>query len=487
MKAMIITSEKSIYLFCAAVCLMLMACEPETVSTKKPNIVIVFADDQRGKTIHALGNDEIITPNLDTLVSEGLSFANAFIMGSHSGAVCQPSRIMLLAGKYLNNLKRNGYIIPESDSLIGESLVKAGYNTFGIGKYHSAPESYTRAFSDGKDIFFGGMHDQWNVPLNSYASLENYEPNQRPVIDDFFYSKEMTYEKGEYMYGGKHSTDIFTQAAVEYIRNYDSDKPFFIYTALMTPHDPRTTHQKYFDLYDTFAISLPPNFLPQHPFDNGEMKVRDEMLAPFPRTPQIVKEHLRDYYALITHNDDRLGDIIAVLKEEGMYENTIIIYSGDNGLAVGQHGLFGKQNLYEHSINIPLILRGKGIPVNQRSEAFVYLTDLYPTICEMLGISIPPSVDGTSFYDLLQDPGKSHHEYITTTYKSYQRAIRDVQYKLIKYHVNDERQTQLFDLINDPYEITDLSENTDYQDEILRLEAKLAEQLKLFNDTLWVE
>jgi len=484
---MTIIKQNLLLIFTLAIFATITGCTPEKPDTTKPNIVFVFADDQRGETIHALGNSEIITPNLDKLVAEGASFTNAYIMGSHSGAVCQPSRIMLLTGKYLNNLVRNGYKIPESDSTLGESLQQAGYNCFGIGKYHSEPKSYYRIFNNGHNIFFGGMHDQWNVPLNSYESIEDYERNMRPVINDFLYKKDITYELGEYMFGGKHSTDIFAETAVDFIKNYDSDKPFFLYTALMTPHDPRTTHQKYFDMYDTATISIPPNFFPQHPFDNGEMRVRDEMLAPFPRTKPVVKEHLRDYYALITHNDERLGNIIDALKTKGIYNSTIIIYSGDNGLAVGQHGLFGKQNLYEHSINVPLIISGKGIPANQRSNAFVYLTDLYPTLCEMLGIVIPQSVDGSSFNSIFGEPENAHHKYIVTTYKSYQRAIRDTQYKLIKYHVNNKKHIQLFDLRNDPYETNDLSKNTDYAQDLQRLDAQLAEHLKMFNDTIWVE
>jgi arylsulfatase A-like enzyme len=227
--------------------------------------------------------------------------------------------------------------------------------------------------------------------------------------------------------------------------------------------------------------------MPQHPFDNGEMRVRDEMLAPFPRTKSVIKEHLRDYYALITHNDDRLGSIIDALKAKGIYENTIIIYSGDNGLAVGQHGLFGKQNLYEHSTNIPLIITGPGIPVNARAEAFVYLTDMYPTLCQMLDIPIPQSVDGSSFYHVFNDPGADHHQFITTTYKANQRAIRDNRFKLIRYRVNDQEHMQLFDLIEDPYETTNLVVESFYSGELDRLNKSMFEQLKQFNDTIWVK
>jgi arylsulfatase A-like enzyme len=238
-------------------------------------------------------------------------------------------------------------------------------------------------------------------------------------------------------------------------------------------------------MYDTAKISLPPNFYPEHPFNNGELKIRDEMLAPFPRTGPVVKEHLRDYFALITHNDEKLGEIIAALREKGFYENTIIIYSGDNGLAVGQHGLMGKQNLYEHSTGVPLIFAGKGINENQVSKAMIYLTDLYPTLCEMIGIPVPPSVDGSSFKESLEDPAKGHHDYIVTTYRHFQRAIRADHFKLIQYNVEGEKRIQLFDLENDPWEINDLSMKQEYKDTIDKLSIELEEQMKKLNDTIW--
>ena len=480
-------NRKLILLITVLLILAFQGCREGKVLHNPPNIVFVFADDQRAGTVHALGNQEIITPNLDTLVAEGMTFTNTYIMGSYVGAVCQPSRAMLLTGKYLNNLTRNGSVIPETDTLLGQTLQKAGYNCYGIGKYHSDPASFARSFNDGRDIFFGGMNDHWNVPLNSYASLKNYKPRNRPVIYNWQNSNEVTYEQGEYTYGGKHSAEIFAEAAIGFIRNYDSEKPFFIYTALMTPHDPRSTYQKYFDRYDTAQLSTPPNFMPQHPFDNGAMRIRDEMLAPFPRTKPVVKEHIRDYYALITHNDDKLGEIITALKEKGVYENTLIIYSGDNGLALGQHGLFGKQNLYEHSTKVPLIISGKGVPAGQKTDAFVYLTDLFPTICDILNIPVPSSADGSSFYHLFKDPRSRHREYIVTTYSSFQRAIRDDRFKLIKYNVKGVRHVQLFDLEQDPYETSNLAGDINYEEDLLRLDENLDEQLLLLKDTLWTD
>ena len=453
--------------------------------TKKPNILFILADDQRANTINYLGNEELITPNLDTLAMEGTSFMNTYIMGSYSGAVSQPSRAMLITGKYLNNLQNGGKIIPPAHVSIGSTLQQYGYNSFGTGKYHSNPESFQQCFNQGDDIFFGGMYDQWNVPLNSYESINDTLMNQRPVIENFYQNNKITYKKGEYMNSGKHSTDIFTQATIDYIKNYDSEKPFFIYTAFMTPHDPRTTHQQYIDMYDTANISIPPNFAGEHPFDIGDMRIRDEVLAGFPREKTEVKQHIRDYYALITHNDACVGKIIRALKKKGLYENTVIIYSGDNGLALGQHGLMGKQNVYEHSTKVPLILAGKNIPANNKNNSLVYLNELYPTICDLINIPIPSSVDGESFFRQISNPDKPHHDYILTSYKSYQRAIRDKRYKLIKYNVKGTKNQQLFDLLNDPFETTNLMNTDSLKSTLTLLEDALTKQLEKYNDTVW--
>lgn len=454
------------------------------VRSKRPNIILVLADDQRANTIHYLGNDEIITPNLDELAKDGMAFTNAYIMGSYTGAVCQPSRAMLLTGKYLNNLEKGGKIIPKDHEMLGETLQKAGYNSFGTGKYHSNPESFQNCFNQGADIFFGGMYDQWNVPLHSYNSISDSALNQRPVIENFYRNNEVSYKRGEYMHSGRHSTDIFTDATLEYIKNYDSDKPFFIFTSFMTPHDPRSTYKKYMDLYDTANIGIPPNFAVEHPFEIGDMKIRDEMLAGFPREIPEVKQHIRDYYALITHNDESLGNIINALKENGQYENTVVIYSGDNGLGLGQHGLMGKQNVYEHSTKIPLIIKGRNIPKNKVNDGLVYLNDLFPTICDMISIEIPASVDNKSFYGQLTGK-KAGREYILTGYKSYQRAVRDAQYKLIKYDVHGVQRMQLFDLKNDPYETTDLSKIDSLKENIDALEKAMENLLTELNDTIW--
>ena len=160
-------------------------------------------------------------------------------------------------------------------------------------------------------------------------------------------------------------------AAIDFIDKMDSDQPFFTYVSFLAPHDPRVMPERFKEMYKPEDMELPPNFMGGHPFDNGALHIRDEELAAFPRNPEEVKEHIAEYYAMITHLDYEIGRVIQKLEEKGLLENTIVVFAGDNGLAVGQHGLFGKQSCYEHSNRVPLIFAGPGIPQGEKRDAYV--------------------------------------------------------------------------------------------------------------------
>ena len=187
----------------------------------------------------------------------------------------------------------------------------------------------------------------------------------------------------------------FADAAIEFIRRKPK-KPFFLHVNFTAPHDPLFMPPGYERKYDSQKIPLPPNFLPEHPFDHGNFEGRDEKLLPWPRTPKDVREDLAVYYAVISHMDEHLGRILAALEETGLAQDTFVIFTSDHGLAMGSHGLRGKQNMYEHTVGVPLIFRGPGIPRGSRSEAQCYLRDLYPTVCDLAGIPVPPTVQGRS-------------------------------------------------------------------------------------------
>jgi arylsulfatase A-like enzyme len=207
-------------------------------------------------------------------------------------------------------------------------------------------------------------------------------------------------------------------------------------------------------------MEIPGNFLPIHPFDHGNFDGRDEELLAWPRTEEAIRDLLRVYYSVIDDMDAQIGRIIATLKQTGQYENTIIIFASDHGMSCGSHGLRGKQCQYEHTINVPLIFAGPGIPANTSSDAQVYLRELYPTTCDLVGATIPATVTARSFAPVLKEETEAHHDDIFGYFTDTQRMVRDDEgWKLIRYPQIDHR--QLFDLSQDPLELTNLAESTE--------------------------
>jgi len=458
-----------------------MAPGPEHASIPKPNILFFFTDDQRFDTIRALGYDQVSTPNIDRLVARGASFVNAYIMGGSCGAVCMPSRAMLMTGRTLYRLQGQGQGIPEDHVLLGEALQQAGYATFGTGKWHNGPAAYARSFTAGDEIFFGGMEDHWNVPACRFDPTGQYDLEQ-PVVKDAWYSNEVTYRRCDHIRPGKHSSELFAEAAIDFLDGYNAEQPFFMYLSFMAPHDPRTMPREFLEMYDPDEIELPPNCYPEHPFDNGELRVRDEKLAPWPRTPQEIRRHTAEYYAMISHLDAQIGRVLEALERTGQTNNTIIILAGDNGLAIGRHGLMGKQNMYDHSLHVPLLISGPGIPAGKQSDAYCYLLDIYPTLCDLVGVPIPDTVEGKSLVPAMEG-SDSIRDTLLFAYRDVQRAVQDREYKLIEYVVEGKRTTQLFDLQADPSEINDLSQEPSLAGHIGELRQELRRWQTELDDT----
>ncbi len=413
------------------------AAQPPADRNQRPNVLFIFTDDQRWDTIRALGNPEINTPNTDRLVHEGFTFSNSYCMGSMVGAVCLPSRTMLATGRSLWRIPENprAKTAPPGVPLLPVLINEAGYVTFHCGKAGNACTFSNAAF-------------QTNILME------------------------------------KRSADSATECgnhAVEFLRTHDGSKPFFMYLAPPVPHDPRLAPPEFVNLYDPAKITLSRNFMPQHPFDNGELQIRDEMLAAFPRTPEEMRQHLADYYATISHMDAQVGRILDVVNERGWSDNTVVIFSSDQGLAVGgRHGLMGKQNLYDH-VRPPLVFAGPGIP-HGRSEALVYLYDLFPTICDLAGAPVPAAIEGKSLLPVIHGRQTKVRDWLLGAYRDCQRMVRDDRWKLMAYNAGGVKKTQLFDLANDPDELKNLADDPQYAAERSRLEKLLAQARKEFGD-----
>jgi choline-sulfatase len=282
-----------------------------------------------------------------------------------------------------------------------------------------------------------------------------------------------------------HSSEYIATSAIEFLRGPAArdPRPFFMYVAFNAPHDPRQAPRPFLDLYPPASITVPPNFLPQHPFlIEANFKGRDEILAPYPRTPDVIRVHLQEYYAMITHLDGELGRILDALDASGQANNTIVAFSSDQGLAVGQHGLMGKQNLYEHSLRMPFILAGPGIPRGRRVDALFNLQSLYATTCEMAGIPVPPTVEFPSLVPLIT--GRQHRlqPALYAAFLDRQRAIRTDRWKLIQTFAAGE--VQLFDVGRDPWELRNLAHEPRYQKVRQRLERDLARWMLKLDDPL---
>ncbi|MBP7934853.1 MAG: sulfatase-like hydrolase/transferase [Phycisphaerae bacterium] len=440
------------------------AAHPETAAiSRRPNVVLLLTDDQRFDTIAALGNREIRTPNMDRLAASGVAFTHAHVMGSMHGAVCMPSRAMLMTSRTLFHLRPNAAVIPPEHLTLPELLRRHGYVTFGTGKWHNDRASFARCFTRGGNVFFGGMSDHLRVPVYDFDPTGQYpEGRNRP--------------------GEKFSSELFSDTAIRFLHDYKGDKPFFLYVAFTAPHDPRMAPQEYATLYPTTGVLLPPNFLPEHPFDNGDLRGRDEQLAPWPRTPEIARQHIAAYYAMITHLDAQIGRILDTLKETGDAENTIVILAGDNGLAVGRHGLMGKQSLYEHSGRVPLLIAGPGLPRAEKRNALCYLLDIYPTLCDLLEVPTPIEIEGRSLFPVASKGGPGPRDHLFLSYRDCQRALRTDRWKLILYNVAGQETTQLFDLQQDPWETKNLAGDPSQLERVRELKARLTVEMKQHGD-----
>jgi arylsulfatase A-like enzyme len=400
----------------------------------RPNVLFLLTDDQRADSIAALGNAVIRTPNLDELANRGFVFTNAYCMGSTMPAVCNPSRHMIMTGMSLFRYDEN-----QKEGTFGDVIRKAGYITYHLSKRGNTARVPHTAFEYSR------------------------------YLDD---EKERT--------SGHHGRAAADQA-IDFLNNtWRRNRPLFMYIGFEGPHDPRVAAREWLDFYDREQIPLPANFLPHHPFNNGELLIRDERLASWPRTENVVREHLHDYYACITSIDHQIGRIVAALDALGELENTIIVFSSDHGLAIGSHGLFGKQSLYEHSMKSPLIFAGLGIP-HGRSDTFVYLHDIFPTVVDLVGVDSPANLDGKSLAPIIRGEGESFRDTVFLAYKDVQRAVRHGDWKLIRYpQVNV---TQLFNLADDPHEANDLSGDPAYKGVVDELHARLREQQVHFDDS----
>lgn len=464
-------------LFLSVLLVLVFACNRQ--EAKKPNILFILADDHSFNAINALGGDELITPTLDDLAKNGTVFTDVYNMGGWNGAVCIASRTMFNTGRFLWNAEavdQHLDSLAQRQELWSLSMQELGYKTYMTGKWHVKikPEEVFNVVGTPR----GGMPNQtpegYNRPLNE--SDTTWQP-----WDTAF---------GGFWEGGTHWSEVVANESIEFLDSAAlSDRPFFMYIAFNAPHDPRQSPREFVEMYPLENIKVPDSFLEAYPY-RDEMgcpwSLRDEKLAPMPRTEYSVKVNRQEYYAIITHMDKQIGRILDHLEATGQKENTYIFFSADHGLSVGHHGLLGKQNMYEHSMKPPMIIVGPDIPGGESRNMSVYLQDIMPTVIEYAGGEVPDYVEFSSLKAFIEGvASESNYPEIYGAYRHVQRMIRMDDYKLIVYPYAGV--VRLFNLEQDPEEINDLAGEEENQDRILSMFQKLIKLQESMNDTLNLE
>ncbi|MFM7181099.1 MAG: sulfatase-like hydrolase/transferase [Verrucomicrobiales bacterium] len=461
---------KRISIALIALILPIAACQ---AADTKPNVIFLFSDDQSHETIKAMGHIDIETPNLDKLASQGAIFTHSFNMGAWHGAICVASRTMLVTGRTVwraRALEKSLDQESKAGRLWPQRMAAQGYETYFSGKWHisTPPEKCFDHVVNKRPGMPPDVKVCYNRPISG-------KPDPWSPTDPQF---------GGFWEGGKHWSEVLGDDSIAFIENAaKSDKPFFMYLAFNAPHDPRQSPKEYVDRYPLDRIKVPADFLPEYPEKEAmgaDKKLRDEALAPFPRDEHAVKTHRQEYYAIVTHMDTQVGRILDALEKSGKADNTWIIFTSDHGLACGHHGLMGKQNMYDHSLRVPFIVRGPGVKAGAKIDSPIHLQDAMATALDLAGADLK-DIEFQSVRPMLAG-GKGGLDAVYAAYMDKQRAVIDGGWKLILYP--EAKVAKLFNLTEDPQELKNLAAESSLSDRKKALFAKLLELQARYDDRL---
>ena len=447
---------------------------------KRPNILFIIADDQSPfdfKTYNPASGLE--TPVLDKLAEGGMVFDGAYHMGSFSGAVCSPSRRMIMSGRTLWRLKPSGKKRRKKGRKAKQAEEPAGPNPHRF----TLPAIFNKA---------------------GYATMRTCKTgNSYEGANALFTVRRDAMKRGGTDASGSawHADQV-----LDYLAGREKKKnpaPFLIYFGFSHPHDVRDGKPELLKKYgavnhrsrqelppaNSKAPKLPVNWLPEHPFHHGHPRLRDEVSVPgvWERRDEItIRNEIGRQFACSENIDIQIGRVLKKLEAMGELDNTYIFYTADHGMAIGRHGLQGKQNLYEHTWRVPLFVKGPGIKAGSRVTGNVYLLDVLATLSDLAGIKAPADNEGTSFKPILMGKKDKSREVLYGAYsggtKPGMRSVKKGDWKLIKYDVMDGkvRETQLFNLKDNPHEF--LSQHQDAKVSAQTGASPAAKQVNLAGD-----
>lgn len=461
----------------ALLTLLIGLCCAGAAEGKRPNILFILVDDQSPMDLKMYNpRSSCQTPTLDKLAAQGMVIDGAYHMGSFSGAVCTPSRHMIMSGRTVWHLPIGPLAKDKCPPQLEQNTIpavfnRAGYDTMRTCKMGNSYEAANKLFTVRRDASKRGGDD----------------------------------ESGSAWHGDQVMNYLGEREATK------DTKPFLIYYGFSHPHDTRDGKPELLAKYGATNHSdeanppslhslqppLPANHLVKHPFDNTDMGVRDEVAVSGVwqrRDEASIRNEIGRQYACSENIDIQIGRVLKKLEDMGELENTYIIYTADHGMSIGRHGLMGKQNLYQHTWRVPFIVKGPGIQPGRRVEGNIYLLDVLATLCDLAGITPPETNEGTSFKPVLTGEKMHIREVLYGTYaggaKPGMRTVKQGDWKLIQYESADgkAKHTQLFNLAENPHELLpehgspNLADDPQHADKLKEMQTLLLSEMRRLDD-----
>lgn len=460
------------YLFIA---LVLTSCHPTQKSnTEKPNILFIVVDDLRPE-LGCYGHQQIKSPNIDKLASNGITFVNAYC----NVPVCGASRASLLTGirpsseRFIDFDTWAGKDVPGAVSL-PQTFRRNGYHTISNGK----------VFHQMNDIRESWTEDPWN-PAVTKGEYLNYLTESNLNLLKAGNKRGFPFESADVKDTAYFDGQIASKTIKDLKRLKQEGKPFFMAAGFLKPHLPFNAPKKYWDLYPEETIHLPDNYsrpenAPDVAIHNfGELRSYYGIPANGPVSDEMAHQLIRGYYACISYSDAQIGRVLSALEELDLAKNTIVILWGDNGWQLGEHSLWCKHANFKTSLNTPLIISAPGFRGNQETKALVEFVDVFPSLCELAGIEKPAQLQGQSFVPLMKNP-ETHWKNAV-----YSRFIEGESVKTSRYlyteWINKKGEvydSMLYDHQTDPSENKNIARDPAIQDTIKKLHDQLHLQMK---------
>ncbi len=436
------------------------------------NVLLIVADDLKASTLGCYGDPMVKTPNIDALAAEGMTFKRAYCQGMS----CGPSRRSFMFSRYRG----------DAGTSLGEHFIDNGFYSARVGKiFHMRVPGDIVAGTGGVDY-----PECWIERFNS-PGLEAHTPGLYSLYNHNIFSTNLRdrvstgmrhrwFVSVQYEGDGSDQPDYKTASkAIELLRR-QGEKPFFIAAGLVRPHYPNVAPKKFFDLYPWQTVKLPQRV--EGDLDDIPPLGRPSVTSgkdPIGKYPDNQKRFWGSYYATITFIDEQLGRIVNELERLGLRESTAIVFLSDHGYHLGEHTFWQKNNLHEDVTRVPLIISAPGFETGN-SDALVELMDIYPTVAELTGVSVPDSVQGKSLVPLLDGSRSSIRQEALSLGNGGGFSLRGEEWAYIWYKDNSE---ELYHMKGDPKQFTNLAEDLNYVEELEAWRLKLDAKLKAFGLT----